>query len=131
MKRRLAALTTAARSGGFTINPVSLDPIEAGYAVGGICQAIVIPSTVFHSDHVKLALIAFGAEFQYTVGPARALGAWLDAGYVHLEPVTVLADKSSALQLGRACDEKAIGDLAAYARGKDGTIPVPQEENES
>jgi len=118
---RLEELAQQALAGGFTVDRQLLRPVTTGYAVGGRGYVTKWPVQSW-PKHAAAEI-----RFALTVAKTRelgALGAWREGDTIYLESVDIILDRAEALRLGRVRRQKAIGDLAAYARGEDGTIPI-------
>jgi hypothetical protein len=114
------------KSGGFTFDPRTGAFVEKGYAVGagklmGKPKETEGPPTMDDlGDFLEENAELFARE------PQAVIGGWRDSetGKVTIEPSIVYANRNEALRRGRKLGEKAIGDLAAYAKGEPGDIPA-------
>lgn len=110
-------------NGGFTFDHASGKPITSGYSVGAgtsMGNALEMPLAELTPKHIDDWLATNRSKFQ----PGTGFGGWVDNGKAYIEPTTLVADRDAAMALGKQRGEKAIGDLAKYASGEDGTIPL-------
>ena len=101
----------------------ALTPATTGYAVGagGVNKnTLTVPL-----DKLNLRSLTKWMKANPDAWRKGVLGGWVDdAGNAVIEPSTLVDDFEGAFQLGKERGEQAIGDLATYARGQDGTIPL-------
>lgn len=106
---------------GFSIDPVSGQAVTSGFAVGAGDQ---LGKLLKHPvDQLSPDVIAKYLR-ENKLPKNTILGGWVDNGHVYIEPSTLVKDRAKAIKLGRERGEKAVGDLAKYASGEDGTINV-------
>lgn len=128
LRKSAPTLTEALRTnGGFTFDPRSGLAVTDGFAVGlGRAQGVVkytAPADAISEG--DLATVVLDNLSLITRNPRVVLGGWVNAeGRAEIEPVLVVRDRVEALILAERYGEQAIGDLAAYARGEDGTVYV-------
>lgn len=110
---------------GFSVRmgPSGLVPATKGYAVGagGVNKnTLTIPL-----DKLDLKQLAAWMKANPAAWRKGLLGGWVDdAGNAVIEPSTPVSSLARATKLGVKRGEQAIGDLAKYARGEDGTISL-------
>lgn len=108
-------------AGGVTMNLRSGTRPAVGYAVAR-------PGTVQLVDEVTPTVLRdFMREHRVALeSPTAHLGAWKnpETGQWEMNLTDVHPDLPTALQEGHARGEQSVGDLAAYAAGREGAIPV-------
>lgn len=105
-----ATLAAILAAGGATLDGVTLAPVTLarGYAVG------LVDGTAITLDVATVTEAALTAALESIAAVHRApyVGAWVDGGRLHLDPVAVVARRRAALALGRATRQLAVYDLA-------------------
>ena len=120
---RARRIMLALNGAGGTIDAVTCAPITRGYAVGGNGKSITLSESATTSDtFTAFNVLLDRVETLALSGTRYAIGAWLtDDDDVCLDIVDIVASEQGADALARMRGEQAYGDLAAYARGEDGT----------
>lgn len=114
-------------SGGFTVDPRTGARVTEGFSVakGNATKSLLTQQ----AREVSPEMIRDYLARHERIFAKRAnvmLGGWGDpeSGNLMIEPTDILRNRQSAVELGRARGEYGVGDLAAYARGEEGTIVV-------
>ena len=99
---------TILSNGGATIKSRTMASVslKRGYAVGSTAEtAIRLPITATETA-IRQAMFLIWHRFG-----TRHLGAWVDGDTIHLDPTTIVRNKSEALDLGRENRQIAIYDF--------------------
>jgi hypothetical protein len=111
--------------GGFTFDPHGGKFVTKGYAVALGKDANVEPFVVDALTPETIQQFLTQNQRFFAANPDVKIGAWKDdAGKIWLEPSEVKANRREAVALGVERNELAVGDLAKYARGENGDIPL-------
>lgn len=97
-------------AGGATLEGSTLAPVAPtrGYAVGLAPDTARILEVVDATDQaLRAALEEVAATYR-----APYVGAWVDGGRIHLDPVEIVTRRRAALALGRARRQLAVYDFA-------------------
>jgi hypothetical protein len=98
-------------AGGATLDGSTLAPVAptSGYAVG------MLPGTAVTLDAATVTDAAIRAALAriVTAYDAPYVGAWVEGGRIHLDPVEIVTRRAAALTLGRLRMQLAIYDFAA------------------
>jgi len=79
-----------------------------GFAVGDVAGSFALLPETVSPEAFGIALDNLRAAF-----PAHSVGAWLDRGTIHLDPVRVVETETEAREMGAALGQLAVYDLAA------------------
>ncbi len=96
------------RDGGGTFSAVDLSPIQpsSGYAVGvEFGTAITLPDT---ADEFEIVLALESIAQGYAPRGARAVGAWIDGGRIHIDPVIITPTLHDAMRIAREYGQSAV-----------------------
>ena len=97
-------------AGGATLDGSTLDPVAParGYAVGlALDTAVTLDASTATDAALRAALAQVVADYR-----PPYVGAWVDGGRIHLDPVAIVARRRAALALGKATRQLAVYDFA-------------------
>lgn len=117
----------AHRDGGFTFNPWSGKFEKDGYAVALATKVTATSKGEALSPSVLQAFLEDAAfELMKDRRHGLRIGGWTNhaTGQVVIELSEVFLSLPAAMKVAKMRHQIAVGDLAKYARGEDGDIPV-------
>jgi hypothetical protein len=108
----MGTLEKIIRDGGGTFAADTLQPItpQRGYAVGvEFGTAITLPDT---ADEFAVIMALESVAQGYAHRGARAVGAWIDGGRIHIDPVLITATLHDAMRVAREYGQAAVYDFS-------------------